>query len=173
MFNLKKLVVLAVLPLVVILSGCSINKAENSDKTVPAASQPTEAPKQETQKLLGETVTYVDNVSVSVSVPAAYAPTETAAGVNPGETYLIFNVVITNNSDANVDVGGFPSVNSGGVEASAISDVANNVGYPPYTTLLPGQSISFQDAYSVKDPVDITYFIQVGIMYEQAIFTLK
>jgi hypothetical protein len=157
------------------LTGCAVGGAEHADTKASAASKPTDAPVQSNplQKKLGEVVTYEDGLSVSVSQPAPYTPSAEAAGVQAGGTNVVFNVVITNNSKKNVEIGGFPSVNSGGAAASSITDMGANVGLPPSTTLLPTQKITFQDAYSVKDQADITYLITPGIGYKQAIFTSK
>ena len=173
MNKLQKVTIGLILPVALLLSGCAVGGTNNIDTKAPVASQPSATPDNPTQRKLGGVVTYKDGLSVSVSLPAAYTPSAQAAGVIDGSTNIIFNVVIINNSKKNADVGGFPTVNSGGVSASAISDFENKVGVPPNTTLLPSQSITFQDAYSVKDQADITYLITPGLDYRQAIFTSK
>ena len=158
------------------LTGCTVGGAAQTDTKASAASKPSAAassPSNPLQKKLGEVVTYKDGLSVSVSPPSPYTPSAEAAGVQDGATNIVFNVVITNNSKKNVDVGGFPTVNSGGTQASSITDLGANVGVSPATTLLPTQKITFQDAFSVKDAGDITYLITPGIGYDQAIFTSK
>jgi hypothetical protein len=162
-----------VLPLTFLLAGCAVGASHDVDRSAPAAAQPSTAPENPLQKKLGEVVTYKDGLSVSVSAPAPYTPSAQAAGVQDGATNLVFNVVIKNGGTKNVNIGGFPEVNSGGESAHSITDLGSNIGVPPNTTLLPSQSITFQDAYSVKDQADITYLITPGVGYQQAIFTSK
>lgn len=173
MNTLKKFAVIVILPLALVLAGCSVGGSTHTSDKAVTATQPKTTPVNPLQKKLGDIISYKDGLSVSVSVPAPYTPTDEAVGVVAGDTYLVFNIVITNNSKKNVDIGGFPQLNSGGEAAHAISDVANNIGVPPNTTLLPTQSITFQDAYSVKDQNDLTYLISPAPLYDQAIFTSK
>jgi hypothetical protein len=171
--RIHSVVVVAALPLILLLAGCTVGGAIHSDTKASSATKPSAAPPLPLQKKLGEVVTYKDGLSVSVSAPAPFTPSAEAAGATSGGTNIVFNVVITNNSKANVDIGGIPQVNSGGASASSITDIGANVDGSANTTLLPTQSINFQDAYSVKDLTDLTYLITPGIGYSQAIFTSK
>lgn len=120
----------------------------------------------------GEVATYDDEVSVSVSVPGEYVPSEYAAGMVEGQPVLAFEFVITNGSNEPFDpTTVFATMSSGGVEASGVFDTENSVGFPPSTSVLPGQTIKWVQAWSVTDPANLTMDISVGFTYDNIIYT--
>jgi hypothetical protein len=121
---------------------------------------------------LGETMVWSDGVEMTVGAPAPFTPSETASA-EPGQSAVLFDLTLTNNSEEPLEPLSFSQVTSGGVEASAIFDSANNIGLAPTATVLPGQSITWQEAFSVADPADITFQSSPGFLYDDAIWTAQ
>lgn len=176
------LAVVAVCTLLVfafILTGCSATPvAEDTDPEASQAAAPDtvtpaveEEPEDDGILAFGETVTWDNNVSLSVSAPAPYTPTEYAAGAVEGQQVVIFELVLTNNSGEVYEPAVYGTASSGGVEAAGVFDYDQGVTLPPTTAILAGQTIKWQQAYSVADPANITLQISAGFEYDDAIFT--
>lgn len=173
------LVAAAIVALVLLFTGCSTQvspkpdpkaSAATTDETPAVASDP--EPTDDGVKTFGSTSTWDDGVTVSVSKPAPYSPTDVASGAVKGQKAVVFTIVITNNSDSTYDPTFInTAVSSGGEEASQIFDVTADMGFPPQTKVLKGKTIKWQEAYSVADAADIQYQISAGIEYADAIFT--
>ncbi|WP_238476294.1 DUF2510 domain-containing protein [Agromyces mariniharenae] len=121
----------------------------------------------------GDTMTWEDGVSLTVSAPEGYSPTETALGADQANN-LLFTITITNNSSANLEPLAYSQLSSGGLEGSQIFDTGSpvgDVGASPSTVILPGQSVSWKEAWSVADPASLTMQIAPSWDYEDAIFT--
>lgn len=163
------------------LTGCSIKAAPNSDapKKPTATAQPIkeEVPEVEVDTMVvgfGEVLTYQDNVSISVSEGVPFTPTEWSAGSVEGQQHLAFTVVLTNDSKSVVEPFSSSSVSSGGQKASAIYDADSpigDVGFSGDTAILPGQSLTWIEGYSVVDPSSLTFQISPSFEYKDAIFT--
>jgi len=175
------MLILAVLfMLAFLLSGCAVTpKAEAVDPQASQAAAPApapdtlEPPAEEDNGVLafGETVTWDNNVSLSVSVPAPYTPTEYAAGTVEGQSVVAFEFVLTNNSGENYEPFVYGTATSGGVEAPGVFDTSNGMSLPPTTVLLDGQTIKWTQAFSVADPANITMQVSAGFEYDDAIYT--
>ena len=166
--DLKKIgVVVFVLFLIVVAlfaTGCS----------TPAASAPEQEPVVEDDGLyaFGETVTYEDGISVSVSEPAYYVAGELASGPVEGQPTLAFKIVVTNSSEEPFDPSlVFATLTSGGAESAGVFDTENEVGFPPVTKVLPGQTVEWVQAWSVVDAASLTLELNVGFTHDAAIFT--
>lgn len=163
--------------LVLISTGCASRTVVTPD---PSASQATQVPKQTPPpvnnflKQFGGTITWDDGISISVSEPTPYVPSDTAAGMVDGYYNIIFEFVLTNNSDKPYDPAIWPSVSSGNVEASMIADVASeygSIGFPPSTVVLPGQYIKWYAAYSVLAVDSITLQVTPNLFSDYGVFT--
>lgn len=163
--------------LVLLFAGCSTKTSIASDPQASSAVAPptqTPPPVNEYAKHFGETITWADGSSISVSDPSPFVPTEYAAGLTPGTTPVVFEIVYTNNTDKPYDPIMWPQVSSGGVESTSISDLSNSlgqVGFVPTTTVLPGQTVKWYQAFSVADPSNITLVISPDSFGEKGIFT--
>ena len=121
----------------------------------------------------GDTMIYEDGVELTVSAPEPYTAGEFAAGADQAAN-LVFTLTITNNSTENLDPLPFPRVSSGGTEASQIFDFTDDgvqVGLPPTNVILPGESVTWQSAWSVADAASLTMQVAPGFEYEDAVFT--
>ena len=168
---------LAIVALILLFAGCSTKVA--TDTTASQAAAPVEETQtppavNEFAKKFGDTITWSDGVSISVGAPTTYTPTEYAAGVVDGSTNVVFEIVLTNNGAEPYDPVVWPSVSSGGVEASNIADVGSDlgtVGLVPTTTVLPGQTIKWYQAFSVADANAITFQISPDPFGDKGVFT--
>ena len=144
----------------------------SSDPTF--AEQPSPGPSENLDNVaFGDAVTYADGVSISVSAPAEFVPSEYAAGADQGAN-VVFQLTITNGSDENLNPVTYSRVASGGIEASAIFDSGNSmgdIGLGPTTVILPGGTITWLEAYSLTDPSSIVFQISPSFDYQDAVFT--
>ena len=153
----------------------AIAEASEAAEAPNEASEPAEEPAPGDLGTLsfGETNVWEDGVELSVAEPQPYTPSEFAAGADQANN-IVFSITITNNSTENLEPTPFPRVSSGGQEATQIFDVSGegeDVGIPPTTVILPGQSVTWQSAWSVSDPNALTMQIAPSFEYEDAIFT--
>lgn len=169
----------------VLLTGCGVPSSHTPDPKASAAqpakesvpsTAPVETPKSFTKKF-GEVVTYKDGVSISASEPTLFVPSDSSAGLIPGQQAVLVHFVITNNSPKPLDPTAMPQVSSGGQQSMTISDVGNeqygSVSFAPTMTILPGQTIEWNEGYSVIDPADVTLKVAPSFVYDATIFTTK
>jgi hypothetical protein len=99
----------------------------------------------------GQSFTYVDGLSVTVSEAKVYQPRRGAAGhVNPIAVRL--TITVQNSGSQPFDPNMFgASASFAGQSGERIFDSANGILSPPSTTLLPGKSISFPVAFSIVE----------------------
>jgi len=158
----------------------SSSPSDEAPASAPSFAEPVEstAPEPEPEPesgilAFGEAMTWQDDVSLSVSAAAPFTPTEYAAGADQANN-VVFTLVITNGSKEALEPSVYSRVSSGGVESSSIFDSGNPAGDimgGPITTILPGQTIQWLEAYSIADPASITFQVSPGFEYEDAIFT--
>lgn len=121
----------------------------------------------------GDTMTWDDGVSMTVSEPEPYTPSDLSAGADQAED-LVFTLTITNDSTENVQPVVLSTLSSGGTEATRIFDVGaegGQVGIPPTTAILPGESITWREAWSVADAASLTMQTAPSFQYESVVFT--
>lgn len=169
---------LAIVALILLFAGCSTNTTVASDPKASSAAEPpaqTPPPVNNFLKQFGDTITWEDGTSISISTPAPYVPTEYAAGVVDGASHVSFEIVLTNGTDEPLNPSTvWATASSGGQEASSIIDTSSElgqIGLSPMTTLLPGQTVKWIAAYSVADPASINVEIHPSYVYEAGIFT--
>ncbi|GAA4166375.1 hypothetical protein GCM10022286_30940 [Gryllotalpicola daejeonensis] len=161
-------------------SGAVEHSLKSSSKGAAASAAPSAAAKPAAKEnpKFGQTYKWSDGLAVTISAPAAYTPSQYASGVVPGQANVIFTITLKNGTTQPVDpafAGG--DLNSGGVAGSNIVEVAGPQGdineYPLSSAkLLPGQSLSWKAAYSVKDPNDLTLDFAISdFLHDDAIFT--
>lgn len=178
--DLKKIGITLFIAVLIVIAlfavGCSTPAVSTPDPEASAASTPAEeepAPEPEDDGILafGETVTFADGLSISVSTPAPFTPSETAAGLIDGQQGIVLEFVLTNNTEKPYEPMIFNTASSGGVEATMIADSEQGILFPPSTTVLPGQTVKWNEAYSVADPASITLEVSAGFEYDSAIYT--
>ncbi|MGR0220750.1 DUF2510 domain-containing protein [Agromyces sp. ZXT2-6] len=121
----------------------------------------------------GDTMEWDDGVTMTVSEPEPFTPSDLSAGADQAVD-LVFTLTITNGSSENVQPIVLSTLSSGGTEATRIFDVGaegGQVGIPPTTAILPGESVTWQEAWSVADEASLTMQTAPSFQYEQVVFT--
>lgn len=105
----------------------------------------------------GDTFTYDDDLSVTISQPEDFSPSETASGGEEFDTHIQLEVTIQNETgeDYSPDLSHI-SASSGGQEGDSVFDSTQGLDSPPSTTLLDGQSTSYTVGFGVTDADDLT-----------------
>lgn len=107
----------------------------------------------------GDTWTWDDGLSVTLSEPAPYEPSYEE--VTEYDQAIVFEVTVENGTGSEYDPSMIMlSASSGGQEADTAYDSANGLEGAPSTTMLDGQSTTFQYGFGVADPDDVTVEIQ-------------
>lgn len=145
--------------------------ADSEEGEEPVADAPAPAPSE--NLAFGDTMVWQDNVEMTVSAPESFTPSEFAAGADLPQN-IVFTITITNNSAENLEPLTYSRLSSGGQEGSQIFDSGNSageIGMSPTTVILPGQSVTWKEAWSVMDPNSLTMQIAPNWEHEDAIFT--
>lgn len=171
---MKKPVIAAVaLVAVLALAGCATNThtgTSNAGSNKTPSSTPAE---QKSGNLaFGDTATYKNGVSITVSAPQAFTPGQYSSGADQKEN-VIFTVTVKNGSKANYKPDLINAqVSSAGTEGEGIFDSDNALNGTPQTVVLPGQTVTFKDGWSIADATKITYEITPDVVNaDSAIFT--
>lgn len=124
----------------------------------------------------GKTAEYSDGLKITVSEPANFTPSDTSASLGDEslKDYRKFTVTIENGTDEAFD----PSLiylsgNSGGKEASQVFDSEQNIMSAPNGKILPGDKVSYDVAFGVADPGNITLEAEPDFDREGVIFSSK
>ncbi|WP_406709325.1 hypothetical protein QEV61_04535 [Trueperella pyogenes] len=168
--------IIGAVALAVSLSACGPQKAEVTQPSSATETTSTTTPsvKQETaaNPKIGDTVTYPDGIKVTVKDLGEFTPSQTAAGVGEGIAHK-FEITLENGSSKNLDPNLFHvTAASGGKQSTKIFDSANGIEMEPTTTVLPGKSITWAEAYSFVDPADVTVEVStLDFDHDNIIFT--
>lgn len=145
---------------------------EGSNADVTDATEDTTEDDSDTQiAKFGETFTYSDGVTLTVSKPVRFKPTESAAGAEGGGVPVKFTITVVNATSKPMDASDFyASVQSGDGDAEEVYDGDNGLNGSPETKVLPGRQAKWQAGFMVKNPKDIVFDMS-SINYDDAIFT--
>lgn len=168
-----------------LLAGCSTSGA--TDEAAPAGTNrpaetaveepaaeevATEEPAAPTNPKFGETYTWEDGLSVTVSAPAPYAPSDTSFVSGTFPAFISLTVTIVNGTTANFDPVMFStSLQSGNAEAEQVFDTAQGLNGTPTTAILPGRETQFVIGFGVNDPADLVLEVTPSFDYDSAFFT--
>ncbi|AJW78486.1 hypothetical protein [Clavibacter michiganensis] len=121
--------------------------------------------------VFGETFAYTDGVSVTVSAPQPFTPSEYAnKGSEPN--FVLFEITVVNGSEGNYDPTSFyDTLQSANAESEEVYDSQQGLGNSPTTSLLPGREAKWTVAYGVLDPNDMVMEITPGFEYSSRIWT--
>lgn len=194
---MRKLLILIALA-VAILTGCTQTDGEptttattetdptripppSSEPKVPPptteAPEPAEEPEAPPQPEYGEFggagFTYDDGITLTITAPEAFTPSEYAFTGTDWPAYIRFDITLTNGTDVPFDpAGAYGTLSSGGQEGEAVFDTDNGLDGTPMTPVLPGKSITWSEGYGVADPADLTFQVAPGFEHEPALFVL-
>lgn len=177
---MKRILALISVPLVVLaLSGC-LRLPNGADPNPPAGdNRPSDSATDDTADeapddgpaSFGDTYTWTDGVSITVSAPEAFTPSEYAS-FDEAPSYLKFTITLVNDSDEPVSAAlVYPSLQSGNTEASTVFDSDQGLSGPPSTDVLPGRETQWAVGFGVSDPTDLVLEISPGFAYDSAYFT--
>ncbi len=111
----------------------------------------------------GETATYPNGLSISVSEPTAYTPSEYAFGHEGYSSSVQFTVKIVNKTGSRFDPSMvYMSMQSGNTEGEEIFDDENGFDGAPSTTVLDGRETTFPVAFGVDDRDDLVLEVDSG-----------
>ncbi|WP_216378405.1 hypothetical protein [Arcanobacterium phocae] len=150
------------------LTACGTQKAEKTEPTNAATSsqqgetthekssnEESSHDKVDTNPKIGDTVTYPDGLKITVTDQGEYAPGKDSAGVDNGTPHRL-QFVVENGTEKNFDPTYLQiTASSGGREASQIFDSENGLLNMPNTVVLPGKSVTWEQAFSFTDPDDV------------------
>lgn len=134
----------------------------------PAAAEP--APVEEDVPLaFGDTKTYSDGLSVTISKGQKFRPSEYASG--KGKVFVKYSVTIVNGTAKMFDPGMFSaSVQSSNVEGDLVFDSASDIMGSPDTKLLKGREAKFTIGFGVENLKDVVLEARPSFEHESAIF---
>jgi hypothetical protein len=123
--------------------------------------------------VFGDAAVYEDGLEVGASAPAAFTPSDTAAGDEGFTQFVRIDLTLTNGTAETFDpTFTYVTLSSGGVEGSQVFDAANQISSTPSTPLLPGQSLTFPVVFGVTDPADVTMEVNIGAWeYDAVLFS--
>lgn len=123
---------------------------------------------------LGQTAHYSNGVELTVSELRDYTPSDTAALSNDPalSNHRVVTVTIRNGSDAPLDPTVLFNGNSGGRAIDEIFDSENKIdGGLTLGSIQPGQEVSFEAAFSMADPANLSLDVSMGYSYDDLTFT--
>lgn len=181
--NVKRaLAIIAALTLAAGLSGCGTtsgspasaqagsNRPAVEATTVEPETPTTEATVDESAPLaFGDTMTYTDGLSITVSKGTKFTPSDTSMG--KGKFFVKFTVVIVNGTGKVFDPSMFQATaQSSNVEGDEVFDSAGGMNGGPDTKLLKGREAKFVIGFGVEDPKDIVLEVTPSFEHNSALF---
>ncbi|MGB5952577.1 MAG: hypothetical protein WBG57_08715 [Ornithinimicrobium sp.] len=119
----------------------------------------------------GDTVAWDDGISLSVSEPEPYEPTESAAGNEGFDEAVKFTVTVTNDTDEEVSLLFlFATVTSGGSEGSQVFDYGGGLEFA-FDDVPPGEQTEVEQAHAVNDADDVVVNISPDLFYDEVEFS--
>jgi hypothetical protein len=119
----------------------------------------------------GQTYTWEDDISVTVSEPVPFQPSEYSA-VEGAAAHMAFTVTVVNGSASPFDLTMFTaSAQSGNTEAEEVFDSSNGFSGSPSTKLLPGRESVFKVGFGVSTPDDIVLQVSPSFEHTEVLFT--
>ncbi len=165
----KSSIVAALAGAALVFSGCGVSASQTNDAghgtnvATSAAATHSAASKKDSSASddqnegvahFGKAYVYEDGLSLTVSAPRSYRPTEYAAGTDGFKTFVSFKVRLVNKTGKPWDPSLFnATVQSGNKEGSQVFD--NGLQDAPQTKLLNGREAEFTMAFGVANPKDI------------------
>lgn len=184
----KSTLIAALAGVALILTGCGVSASETSDagqgSNAPAASQASAGDKtakpaddsgsddsagDDAAAKFGAAYTYKDGISVTVSAPKPYKPSEYAAGAEKYKSFVSFEVRLVNKTGSSWDPSVFSAtVQSNNEEGEQVFDEGTEGA--PDTKLLNGREVKFTIAYGVANPKDIVMEVNPDFDHDAVMF---
>lgn len=162
------------------IAGCTMAPVAVDDAPTAAVDAVDEAPADELPNQPEGTfgkgaVKYDDGVTVKLSTPETFTPSDSAFVEGSSDHYVKFTVTVKNASNERVDpVLMYVSLASGETEGMPVYDVVNGLSSPPETAISPGDTRSWVVAFGVTDPADLTAQVSMNdLVHDDALFRLR
>lgn len=150
--------------------AASSTPSSSSEAPEPAPSSEDTAEDADTLAF-GETATFQDGLSVTVSAPKAFKPSEWAAGGKAKHNVYV-TVTIVNKTGKPYDPSLFyATMQSANVEAETVFDTDNGLEGSPDTKVLNGREAKFKIGFNVTDPKDLVLEVAPGFDYNSVLYT--
>jgi hypothetical protein len=144
-----------VLIMIVGVAIASVNRTGPVTSSNPATNIQPAAPPTQAQPpgvaTWGQRFTFPDGLAIEVSQPKPYQPSRSAAGDSRGRAVVV-DTTIVNGTGTPYEFNSFivgPTATHAGQHAPSIVDLGKRIGVTPLTTVLPGKSFTYQQAFSV------------------------
>ena len=163
----KSTIIAALAGVALLFTGCGVSASETGDagegSNVPAAAESSAADDQAAEPAadessadqdaaakFGSAYTYQDGLSVTVSAPKAFTPSESAAVTGNSDSFVKLEVRIVNKTGKTVDPSMFTaSVQSNNEEGEEVFDSEGGLEGAPSTKLLNGRESKFTIGYGI------------------------
>lgn len=150
-------------------SPTSVPEPAGSASSAPS-SPTTELKPDEGVAAFGSAFTWEDGLSVTVGEPAPYEPSEYAAKGETFTEFVVFDVVIVNNTGAPWDPALiYATLQSANQEGDRVFDSAQ-LPPEPTTKLLDGREVTFKLAFGVADTADLVLEVAPDWEHESVLF---
>ena len=169
-----------ILPLVVSLSACFGTISGDVADAPPAGSnRPTDQPKKEkapskepapddTTLAFGQSYTWDDGVTLTVSKGKKFKPGKYSAGGEKAEDYLKYSITVVNKSTKPLDLAlTYITVQSDNKEAEQVFDSSNDLEGSPSTKLLKGRESEWDVGFGVANSRDVVMEIAIQDDFER------
>ena len=141
-----------------------------TEEGLPETTEPS-TPETTTLKF-GQSFTWEDGLSVTVSAPKTYHPTDSASGDEDFKYAIKFTIVVVNKTGKSFDASmANINVQSNDQDGSSIFDFGNGVDGAPQTKLLNGRQAKYSVAFAVANPKDIVLELSPDYDHASAIWT--
>jgi hypothetical protein len=145
----------------------------DTDTTAEDAATTPDEPEAPSEIRFGQTWTWEDGTSVTVSTPKKFTPSTYAAGTDGFKKFVMFTVTIKNGSKKKLDLFATPNLMSGETEASAVFDTDKGLEGTPNSSIRPGRTAKFKVGYGVTTTTDLVMEYSPTLEHEDAVFTTK
>ena len=163
----KLTAILAAFPLAITLTACATTDTGTTTKPVEETTvtqsndettvEETIEEPANTNPTFGDTYTWPDGLSITISQPEEFTPSEYMGDIYDLEagTPIKFTVTATNGTDEDLEAFGIDTqMSSGGKQSEAIFDSEAGIDMPT-VTILPGNSLEWNIGFIVADPADM------------------
>lgn len=158
------------------LTGCTMPPQPAHDPTMTADDDVTATVVDQPEGIMGKGyVSYADGVNIAMSKPESYTPSSTAYTDQDRPYYVRIKVTVTNGSDERIDpILASVTAASGDTEAVPVIDTESGLTGAPTTDIRPGHKRSWDVAFGVDDPDDLTAeFALNDLVHDSALFMLE
>ena len=120
----------------------------------------------------GQSYTWKDGLSVTVSKGVPFKPSSSAYIEKKSPAYLQYTITIVNKTGATYDPALFHvTAQSGDTEANQIFDSSSDLGGAPSTKILNGRQSTFKVGFGVANPKDVVMEVSPGFEYDSVLYT--